>query len=772
MWTVTPPGGDGSQDSPLNDLSEAIAQPGDIVLRAGRYRWPVEPLGARTIQATCPEYVTVAGTLHISEGDELRVDRVTLDAEDAEAAVVVDGGALSLNGVVVLGGTEAALDLRGGQAWMRGGHLLPGRGIGARVTGGDHRIADTRVEARAAAGALVSAGALSLWNVAFVDCDGLRIDGGHLGLLEVQVLRPLGVGLHARGGALVGATGLTLLDTRPLDGTTGVLIEEGATFDAAFSRLVRAGAQGIVARGESTRLVLSLEIQVVHGLTGGGAQEGAIRIEQGAQAEIALTEIFGAAQTGLAVIGPGSAATIDRVRIEQVLPETPDTAAIRVQDGARLVGRALSYHGTLQVDGAEVAVENVHGISDFDTVRVDAEGHVTLTDADLDVTDGFALVSHGGVIEGTRIQLVAPSTTLRPVVYAEAGTLRLTDARIEGGGGLRTGAFTELTRTSIMGADQGLSIAPAGRVWVEDGFFLENRGLQIEVAENGVLDAHRVRIAHGPGIHVRPGARATFEEARLYDLLDFGLQADGPELTLSRTRVEGVRQDQARAPVGLSLTAGAHAVLTQVHLTDNEHTGLVCTGARLEATDLTVHDTPGTDLGTSGRGLVFEAGCRATLTRTWLARNRASGLTAAGSETEVEATDLLIQDTLPDDTERAVSLLALGSRVTLQGALIEGGQHIGLTAGEGARITAERLWIRNTVPSYLQADGLVLQGGSTFVGRHVLLTDHPGTAALVERATLVLDDALIARSGIGLAVGPESIVQLDGVIFLDNIRAR
>lgn len=779
LWVDSnaPPGGDGSRERPLNDLGEALARPGDLALRAGRYRWPAHPVGVRNIMATCPEQVTIVGTLYIVDGDDVRLERLTIDAEDAEAAVVARGGDGSLVNVEVRGGTQAALRLEGGWTSVIDVRIAPGPGMGVQVDGGEHLFRNVRVEARAAPAAQVSAGHLTWQNVQAVDTDGLRIDGGSLYLTHVHVLRPLGLGLHARGGALVGISQLSLFDTRPQGNTTGVLVEEGATLSASFSRLVRAGARGIVARGEGTRLDLRQQVHVVHGPTEGGTDEGGIRIEQGAQAEINLTEIFGAAHTGLAVTGPGSLAAVDRLLIQQTLPDASDTAAIRVEDGARLTGRAVSYHGTLEVGAAEVELGFVHGIGHFETIETWPGSHLVLTDAWIQGGEVEALHLRGGRVEATRAVFWPASGEHPPPIYAEAGELSLTDTHVEGARyGLATGAATRLLRTTIgRSSGVGLLIVPGGEVSLDDVLLFENGlrtnepGFQIEVQAEGRLDGRRVEVTRGAGINLLPGAHAALDELWLHDLRDFGLLTEGEAtLTLRHARIEGVRQDRERAPVGISLAAGTRALFEQVHLTDNEHTGLVCSGARLDATDLSVHDTPGTDIGTSGRGLVLTDGCHATLTRTSLARNRSAGLSALGPTTEVDATDLWIYDLQPDDTERAFGLFVLSSRVTLRGALIEGGPHVGLIGLEGAHIIAERLWIRDTLPSYLQADGLVLQGGSTFEGQDILLTDHPGTAALVERGVLTLDRALIARSGVGLMWTGESTTRLEGVVFQEN----
>ncbi len=211
----------------------------------------------------------------------------------------------------------------------------------------------------------------------------------------------------------------------------------------------------------------------------------------------------------------------------------------------------------------------------------------------------------------------------------------------------------------------------------------------------------------GAGAAVADGGRLELRRAALYGSRGVGLRAMGSGSRLLATDVL-VADTEAWAKTGFEgygalVEGGAKMTLSRVRITRSRIAALAVAepGSEVTATDLVCdHTRPHHNAHTLGHGVQVSSGGWATLRRARLLANHSDGLLALHADTRVDATDLLVEGTLPEPANGKFGGgvgAHIGARVVLRRAWLKGNRHIGLLAsGEGAVLRADDVLVQGT----------------------------------------------------------------------------
>lgn len=339
----------------------------------------------------------------------------------------------------------------------------------------------------------------------------------------------------------------------------------------------------------------------------------------------------------------------------------------------------------------------------------------------------------------------------------EGGSLAtLLDVRISGNHEL--GIFvgdngTSLNATNLMVDDTlprkfdlklggGLDIEKGGKVTLKNARFSANRNAGIFVAGAGsaleasqlLVDATLSRDADdksGVGVVAIQGAKVVLHSARLTGNHLAGAYATDAATLVEATQllVDGnlAQETDKKGGHGINALDGATVALQEARITGNREGGLAISGvgASVNASQLLVDNTLSrqTDL-LAGRGINVQKGAHATLTGVRLSHNRELGLAVHGTATTCEATHLVVDGTQaredPQQMDAGVGVMVRTSaKLTLVDARISSNRVVGLFVGDaGSVLHATRLVVDATLPRLSDGD---VGGGITVVDQAVAI---------------------------------------------------
>lgn len=240
----------------------------------------------------------------------------------------------------------------------------------------------------------------------------------------------------------------------------------------------------------------------------------------------------------------------------------------------------------------------------------------------------------------------------------------------------------------------------------------------------------------------RPGVWASFnaEYARLEGVIVEAAElvgvfvSDSGKLELSDVLVTGTLADPADGSMGrgLQVRSGGQVRGAQVVVEKNRDVGVTLDGAgcSAELLDLVVRDTQSeTATRAFGLGMEVRYGARATLTRALFEKNRNSALVSDKAGSRLTLTDVVLQDTLPQENNSQY-----------------GG---GLELAAGVTAEATRLFIRRN-----RATGIRL-GGASFTATDLAVVGTEGRAS-------------DATQGLGLVMDTAAQATLSRAVFAQN----
>ena len=186
----------------------------------------------------------------------------------------------------------------------------------------------------------------------------------------------------------------------------------------------------------------------------------------------------------------------------------------------------------------------------------------------------------------------------------------------------------------------------------------------------------------GLGISVELGARLQLQRARLSKTWRVALACTGTgtRVDASELLIDGTLPDQGSSGPGLRVAEGATLVVANARLSGNGGAGLEATGlgTRVDASGLLVDDSLG--------GVSVTTGADLLLTAARLSGNRGAGILASDIGSTVGAVGLPIDGTLPQSGDlqfgRGIGVQD-GATLSLTGSRLSGNREVGLT-GRGS----------------------------------------------------------------------------------------
>jgi nitrous oxidase accessory protein NosD len=303
-----------------------------------------------------------------------------------------------------------------------------------------------------------------------------------------------------------------------------------------------------------------------------------------------------------------------------------------------------------------------------------------------------------------------------------------------------------LSRESDQARGLGIEILNSAHVSIEATTVRENRGVGLfasdagtDVSAVGLLVegtlAHEIDETWGRGIHVREGARLSVGAAALRNNRDVGLLASGAGTDVNATGLlveETLPQESDQTSGrGIGVQLGAHLSLEAAALRKNRDAGLFVSSADTDvsATGLLVEGTlPEGSNQTRGHGIAVQEGARASLKAAVVRENRDVGLFVTDVGTDVSAVGILVEGTLPQESDRTHGWgigVQDGAHLCLQGAALRENRSSGLHVwGTGTDVSAAGLLVEGTQPRDIDQTG----------GRGIDM--HGGARLVVEAAAL------------------------------------
>lgn len=314
----------------------------------------------------------------------------------------------------------------------------------------------------------------------------------------------------------------------------------------------------------------------------------------------------------------------------------------------------------------------------------------------LAVREGVTI--RGACVAETIVASSIPSDVAATILVAGAGGVRIENLQV---GGERFG----------IRVDESLDGAALDSVVVARA-----TAVGIVVTGRGALEATSVVVrgtgarpgdqGWGFGIDAYLGARVTIDGGAIESNRAFGIIASdaGTEISLDRVRIADTQSELASGTYGegVEVFAGAHLTIARGALVRNRGVALLAfdPGTVVEASDVFVAGTQpqeGDDFG--GYGVEVQAGATATFERTTLAENRGVGVHAT-RDANVTLRDVVIRDT---DVDLPASAAGFAIEVRAATGVVERVEAIrnarlGVHVGDGGTLAGTDLAVALTEP--------------------------------------------------------------------------
>lgn len=306
---------------------------------------------------------------------------------------------------------------------------------------------------------------------------------------------------------------------------------------------------------------------------------------------------------------------------------------------------------------------------------------------------GADTIVRGACVSGTRLSS-ASAGDVPLVVLARAGAA-IERAAIEGPGRIAVGVAADDTRVTdvvVEGASGSAIYAIAGSVTVTRVVVRDTR-------------PERPGGEFGRGLEVSGGASMLVERAVVERSTELGLWAseastlDARDVAILDTRP---RESDGAFGRGVQAQEGAIVRLTRAVIARSRDDGLFATtGATIEATDALVHDTlPQESDDLYGRAAAALQGGHLRLERVALLDNHELGVSLSGADVTGELRDVIIARTRPELATgrfgRAVSVIT-GASLTVERVLLASNRDAGLFV-DGATVDLRDLDIDEVLP--------------------------------------------------------------------------
>ncbi len=413
--------------------------------------------------------------------------------------------------------------------------------------------------------------------------------------------------------------------------------------------------------------------------------------------------------------------------------DLPATAVIYVRPGAGGDGTEARPYDSIAT-AIQVATRG-------DTIAV---GKGTY-DESINIPEGVSVV--GACVTETRIAptvrhdwdgavtMEAPDVTLR--------NLTLTGARI--GVTVRGTTTTASLRDLIIDGATSLGVRMSNFAQVEA------RNIVVRDMQPRPRDGADGRGVQAASSSVLTLERAVIERSRALGLiLGFGAVVNATDVV-----VRGTQPDGAGGPSGRGVHVQDDGTLTlrRSVVEDNGGGGVILLAAEATIEDSIIRHTRARTDGTQGFGVFADDGSKVTMTRTVIDGNRAVGVVVQSPGARVNATDVIVRGTLPQDVNATFGrgfIVQFSAHGDLRRVIAERNHETGIEIGNSATATLTDIIIRDTLPA---ADdrragrGLdILKSAAADVSRIHITRNHTVGTYVTEESVLRLSDFRIEHT--------------------------
>jgi hypothetical protein len=323
--------------------------------------------------------------------------------------------------------------------------------------------------------------------------------------------------------------------------------------------------------------------------------------------------------------------------------------------------------------------------------------------------------------------------------------------RIEGG--RRPGIGVSTASHSVHLEDVVVSAVMFYGVLADLGSSLSAQGLVIRNTQGRENDH-----LFGCGLAVQQGARVTVTRAVFDRNREFGVFAAGTGATLNLTDVaiQDTQSQESDRQFGdaLRVQQGSHVTVVRATFERNRSGGVTASGAgtTVDLSDVLVQDTQSQESDRRfGRGLGAQEGAQVTVARAVFERNRDVGVFVASTGTTVDLADVVVRDTQSRESDRQLGpgLQAQdASHVAVARVMFERNLSVGVYVTAGATVGLADTIIRDTQPQESDLDrgiGLLVENGGRVTATRAIVERNrlAGVSALGAGTTLGMTDVIV-----------------------------
>lgn len=342
-----------------------------------------------------------------------------------------------------------------------------------------------------------------------------------------------------------------------------------------------------------------------------------------------------------------------------------------------------------------------------------------------DVASALAQAPRGATIAVEAGDYAGPLVVTRPVtLVGRCAQLVSVHATAPGLAGLQVArADVRVTGFSFTGHDPGVKVTGGGRLVLggvliqgskNSGVLATDLGTRLELTDVTVRDTQAVSGANGTGLFVQDGAVASLEQVELTNnhgggalVRNTSAATPSTQVTAHAVVVDATQPAAAgQTSIGLLVSGGAQADAQVLALRDSSVIALMATGAgsRLTVSDAVLLRTGG-DLFVRPSQLsaaVVQGQATLELRRVAFVDGTGGGLTGLGVGSVARLDQVVLRDANESSDARGDGVtIGSGARGELGSVVILRSRTVGLFVGTGSQVTAQRVYVAQTLADSL-----------------------------------------------------------------------
>ncbi len=526
-------------------------------------------------------------------------------------------------------------------------------------------------------------------------------------------------------------------------GLIGVRAEAGARITArhvVLDRNLRSGVQAV----DSTTLVTLEDVVVRNALPDPASSTfgQGVAASFGAQLNLVDVTVAGSRETGIFLDRANTHLDGRRVVVSGTIP--------RASNGQLGIGLSAQRGATVDLFDSAIVANRASGV-----VVASTGSRVFLTNAVV------ARTGPGRDSAGTPIAI--------EVAVQAGGRLQLENAALAGAGQMAMSVSGAGSTATVKGAalrDLAPQLGPARAIEVSTGAAITLSHVAIArigapgleaLGGQATLDDVTFSELSGPAIRAQGAAQVTATGVSIDRAAGAGLLASAATATVTGCTVRDTQltatADGGQAAYGAMAQEGGTLTLERCLIDGNTVAGLYANASTLTATSVIVRNTRTDPAGDYGHGAIVEHGGTLTLQSALLEKNHTSGLQASFPSSRIDATRVIVRDTLPqgNGTRGRGANAQFGGALSATRSAFLGNRQVSIFAFQ-SKVTLEDVLVRGTLadPGGAYGNGVeALTDGDIAMTRGAI-EGSAGIAAVFAEGAGLLDAVHIARNAVGV----------------------